>query len=72
MNSVSALKGFDASQYLESIEGIKIFLNDASEANNPKCIARAIGAAAKAIGKRESMKIARTDREKHFRALYEK
>ncbi len=72
MNSVSALKGFDASQYLESIEGIKIFLNDASEANNPKCIARAIGAAAKAIGKRESMKIARTDCEKHFRALYEK
>lgn len=72
MVCVTALRAFDASEYLHCIEAIKIFLNDASEANNPKCIARAIGAAAKAIGKRESMKIARTDREKHFRALYEK
>ncbi len=68
MISVSALKGFDASQYLESIEGIKIFLTDAFETIH----SISIGKAAKAFGITEIAKVTEINREKLYRAPKEK
>lgn len=48
MIDVKKMKIFDAAEYLDSDEGIRIFLNDAFETKDPKYIAQAIGVAARA------------------------
>lgn len=71
MIDTNALKDFDASEYLDSDEGIQIFLNDAFETNNPKYIANALGVAARAKGMTELAKKTGIRREQLYQALNE-
>lgn len=71
MIDASCLKTFDPVEYLDSEEGIRIFLSDAFETGDPKYISKALGIAARAKGMTELAKQTGIRREQLYQALSE-
>jgi probable addiction module antidote protein len=60
-------KGFDAADYLDSPEAIADYLTEAFQTHDPDLIAKAIGAAARALGMSAVAKDAGLNRENLYR-----
>lgn len=67
----AGLTRFDASEYIETEEGERAFLEDAMETNDAAFIASAIGVVAKARGMTAIAREAGMSRESLYRALSE-
>jgi probable addiction module antidote protein len=65
----TGLKTFDASEYIETDEGARAFLEDAMETNDAAFIASAIGEVARAKGMSAIAKETGMSRESLYRAL---
>lgn len=65
----AGLKTFDASEYIETDEGARAFLEDAMETNDAAFIAAAIGEVARAKGMSAIAKETGMSRESLYRAL---
>ena len=63
------IRDFDVAEYLDSAEGIAIFLEDIIDSGDPKLVASALGAVARSKGMTEVAKAAGVSREHLYRAL---
>jgi probable addiction module antidote protein len=60
---------FDAADYLDSVEAIAVYLEDAFETDDPTYIARALGTVARAKGMTEVARKTGLSRESLYKAL---
>jgi len=63
------IRDFDVADYLDSVEGIAIFLEDIIDSGDPAVIAHGLGAVARSKGMTEVAKAAGVSREHLYRAL---